>query len=71
MEYVYDLYTEWYGDKYVTTAKIFDKRRRGMNFSGCHWDDPRLVYAEQVDGTCAPSDFWELVDRLGAVDIDY
>ena len=25
--YVYDLYTEWYGDKYVTTAKIFDKRR--------------------------------------------
>lgn len=69
MKYVYDLYTEWYGDKYVTIGKIFDKRRR-VHFSGCHWDDPRLIYAEQVDGTCAPSGFWELVDRLGAVYID-
>ena len=71
VNYVYDLYTEWYGDKYVTTGKIFDKRKVRQIFNGCHWDDPRLIYAEQVDGTCAPSGFWELVDQLGAVDIDY
>ena len=69
--YVYDLYTEWAGDRYVTTGKIFDMRKKGAPFSGCHWDDPRLIYAEQAHGTYAPSGFWKLVDRLGAVDIDY
>ena len=68
--YVYDLYTEWYGDRYVTTAKIFKEESTDKVFV-CHWDDPALIYAEQVDGTYAPSGFWELVDRLGAVDIDY
>ena len=28
------------------------------------------LYAEQVNGTCAPAGFWELVDRVGAVDVD-
>lgn len=70
VRYVFELYTEWHDNKYVTTGKIYDNNRYDSNFSGCHWSDPRLIYAEQVDDTCAPAGFWELVDRVGAVDVD-
>ena len=68
--YMYDLYTEWHGEEYVTTGKVYDNQQYDPNFSGCHWSDPRLIYAEQIEGTGVPAGFWELVDRVGAVDVD-
>ena len=65
-----ELYTEWNGANYVTTAKIYDNSRYDPEFSGCHWSDPRLVYVKQVDGTCPPKKFFELANRLDAVDMD-
>lgn len=68
--YTYDLYTEWNGDEYITTGKVYDNRKYDPGFSGCHWGDPRLIYAEQINDTCAPAGFWELVDHVGAIDMD-
>ena len=68
--YMCDLYTEWTGGKYVTTGKIYDNKLYNPNFSGCHWSDPRLIYAEQIEGTGVAAGFCELANRVEAVDMD-
>ena len=48
---VYDSYTEWHGNEYVTTTKIFAPSKRVPGWRGCHWDDPALVVSESIEGT--------------------
>lgn len=69
-----DVYTEYFDGDYVTTTKIYadipqdaaDLIAAAEKWDGCHWDNPRIVFSEQVDGT-APSEFaLELMRRIGA-----
>ena len=48
---VYDSYTEWHGNEYVTTTKVYDSGRIVPGWCGCHWDNPALVVSESIEGT--------------------
>ena len=47
----YDSYTEWHGNEYVTTTKIYDTDKFAPGWCGCHWDNPALVVSESIEGT--------------------
>lgn len=68
------IYTERVAGDNITTTKIYadipsqaaDLIAAAEKWDGCHWDNPRIVFSEQVDGT-APSEFaLELMRRIGA-----
>ena len=51
-------YTEWAGDRDETITKVFailpEEAKVAIaeeeNWTGCHWDDPAMVFSEQVEG---------------------
>lgn len=49
--YVYESYTSWQDNEYVTTTKIYDTAKLVPGWTGCHWDDPALVVSESIEGT--------------------
>ena len=72
--FIASTYTEQMGGDIVTTTKIYaeipqsaaDIIAAAEKWDGNHWDNPRVLFAEQVKGT-APSAFaMELIRRLGA-----
>ena len=70
--------TEYYDNNYWTVTKIYaampDVAAKAIadkeNWSGCHWDDPRLVFSEQLRGITCSGDAQQLIRILNAHYID-
>lgn len=63
---VYDSYTEWRGNEYVTTTKVWDTSKLVPGWRGCHWDDPALVVSESIEGTDMSPLMWQIIHYLHA-----
>lgn len=70
LRFTFHSYTEWHGSKYVTTTKVYDRQKYNPGWSGCHWDDPRIIRSEQVDGACMSDEMKKYINSIDAVDVD-
>ena len=58
-KFIYESYTEYWGNIYVTTTKIYavipraarDAIGAAEHWNGCHWDAPDIIYSETMKGT--------------------
>ena len=66
----FETYTEWRGNEYVTTTKVYDTDKLVPGWIGCHWDNPAIIASEAVEGTNMSSDMLKIINELGAVEIE-
>ncbi|EEX69995.1 hypothetical protein [Mitsuokella multacida] len=72
--FIYESYTEYYGNNYITTTKIYavipkaarNAIAKAENWDGCHWDAPAVVYSESVEGTTMSDQAATVIDALKA-----
>lgn len=58
-KFIYESYTEYWGNIYVTTTKVYalipkaarDAIAKAEKWDGCHWDAPAVIYSETMRGT--------------------
>lgn len=58
-KFIYESYTEYWGNIYVTTTKVYavipkaarDAIAKAEKWDGCHWDAPAVIYSETTRGT--------------------
>lgn len=73
-KFVYESYTEWNGNGYETTTKVYaviprvarDAIAKAEKWSGCHWDTPDVVFAESVEGTFMSKEAFTIINALDA-----
>lgn len=73
-KFVYESYTEYYGNNYTTTTKVYaviprearDAIAKAEKWDGCHWDAPAVVYSESVEGLDMSSQAATVIDALKA-----
>ena len=73
-KFVYESHTEWHGNGYETTTKIYavipkaayDAIGAAENWRGCHWDAPNVIFAESVEGTFMSKEAFTIIRALNA-----
>lgn len=73
-KFVYESRTEWYGNGYETTTKIYavipkaawNAIAKAENWRGCHWDAPNVIYSESVEGTFMSREAFTIISALNA-----
>lgn len=73
-KFVYESYTEWHGNGYETTTKVYaiiprvarDAIVKAENWQGCHWDAPDIVFAESVEGATMSKEAFAVINALNA-----
>lgn len=73
-KFIYESYTEWHGNGYETTTKIYavipkvarDAIARAENWHGSHWDAPNVIYSESVEGTFMSREAFTIINALNA-----
>ena len=66
----FESYTEWRGNEYVTTTKVYDTAKLVPGWIGCHWDNPAIIASEAVEGTNMSDDMLAFIEKVGAVEIE-
>ena len=66
----FESYTEWRGNEYVTTTKVYDTAKLVPGWTGCHWDNPAIIASEAVEGTNMSDDMLAFIEKVGAVEIE-
>ena len=66
----FETYTEWRGNEYVTTTKVYDTAKLVPGWVGCHWDNPAIIASEAVEGTNMSDDMLAFIEKVGAVEIE-
>lgn len=72
--FIYESYTEYRGNDYETTTKVYaviprearDAIAKAEKWQGCHWDAPAVVYSESVEGTTMSAQAATIIDALKA-----
>ena len=67
---IFETYTEWRGNEYVTTTKVYDTAKLVSGWTGCHWDNPAIIASEAVEGTNMSDDMLAFIEKVGAVEIE-
>lgn len=73
-KFVYESCTEWHGNGYETTTKIYavipkaayNAIVKAENWRGCHWGAPDIVFAESVEGTTMSEKAFAVINALNA-----
>lgn len=66
----FESWTEWDGNNYVTSTKVYDWGKADATWNGCHWDNPAIIKAETVEGECWSDEMSAFVRSVGATDIE-
>lgn len=73
-KFIYESYTEYYGNDYTTTTKVYavipkaarDAIAKAENWRGCHWGAPDVIFSESVDGTTMSKEAFAVINALNA-----
>lgn len=77
-KFVYESYTEWHGNNYETTTKVYavipkaayNAIAKAEKWDCCHWDAPAVVYSESVEGLAMSEKALALINALNADEYD-
>lgn len=77
-KFMYECYTEWHGNSYETTTKVYavipkaahDAVAKAEKWDGCHWDAPDVVYSESVEGLAMSEKASVIINALHADEYD-
>lgn len=73
-KFIYESCTEWHGNGYETTTKIYavipktayNAIAKAEHWNGCHWDAPDVIFSESVEGMNMSKEAFAVINALNA-----